>query len=96
MSRTLYDLSAADGRRFSPYCWRAKLALAHKGLDAATVPVAFTEIPAILGGGQTTVPVLDDGGRIVRDSFAIAEYLEVPVRTGRRCSAARAGGARRG
>jgi glutathione S-transferase len=76
MSRTLYDLSAADGRRFSPYCWRAKLALAHKGLDAATVPVAFTEIPAILGGGQTTVPVLDDGGRIVRDSFAIAEYLE--------------------
>ncbi len=76
MSRTLYDLAAADGRRFSPYCWRAKLALAHKGLDAATVPVGFTEIPSILGGGQTTVPVLDDGGRVVRDSFAIAEYLE--------------------
>jgi glutathione S-transferase len=76
MSRTLYDLAAADGRRFSPYCWRAKLALAHKGLDAATVPVAFTEIPAILGGGQTTLPVLDDGGVVVRDSFAIAEYLE--------------------
>lgn len=76
MSRILYDLVAADGRRFSPYCWRAKLALAHKGLGVTTAPVAFTEIPAILGGGQTTVPVLDDGGRVVRDSFAIAEYLE--------------------
>jgi glutathione S-transferase len=76
MSRTLYDLAAADGRRFSPYCWRAKLALAHKGLDVVTVPVGFTEIRAIPGGGQTTVPVLDDGGRVVRDSFAIAEYLE--------------------
>lgn len=74
--RKLYDLAAADGRRFSPYCWRAKLALAHKGLEVETVPVRFTGIAAILGGGQTTVPVLDDGGRIVRDSFAIAEYLE--------------------
>jgi glutathione S-transferase len=76
MTRTLYDLAAADGRRFSPYCWRTKLALAHKGLDYETVPIGFTEIPAIPGGGQTTVPVLDDGGKVVRDSFAIAEHLE--------------------
>jgi glutathione S-transferase len=74
--RKLYDLVAADGRRFSPYCWRAKLALAHKGLDFETVPVPFTGIAALPGGGQTTVPVLDVGGRLVRDSFAIAEYLE--------------------
>jgi hypothetical protein len=29
----LYDLAAAEPeRRFSPYCWRIKMALAHKGL----------------------------------------------------------------
>lgn len=71
----LYDL-AASGRRFSPYCWRARLSLARKGLPYETVPVAFTEIPTILDGQQKTVPVIDDGGRIVRDSWAIAEHLE--------------------
>ena len=31
---TLWDLAGAeDDRRFSPYCWRVKMALAHKGLE---------------------------------------------------------------
>ncbi|MDE1903950.1 MAG: glutathione S-transferase N-terminal domain-containing protein, partial [Alphaproteobacteria bacterium] len=35
----LFDLAGADDdRRFSPYCWRVKLALAHKGLPVETVP----------------------------------------------------------
>ena len=34
------------------------MALAHKGLDYETVPVAFTEIPAIEGGSTATVPLL--------------------------------------
>jgi Glutathione S-transferase, N-terminal domain len=34
MAIKLYDLAAAeDDRRFSPYCWRAKMALKHKGLE---------------------------------------------------------------
>lgn len=72
----LYDLAAADGRRFSPFCWRIKMALAHKGLAFETVATPFTAIADIPGGGHRTVPVLDDGGRQVRDSFAIALYLE--------------------
>lgn len=72
----LYDLAGADGRRFSPYCWRARMALAHKGFEPETIPTGFLEIARIGGGGETTVPVLEDGGRRIRDSFAIADYLE--------------------
>jgi hypothetical protein len=33
MGMQLYDLAGAESeRRFSPYCWRIKLALMHKGL----------------------------------------------------------------
>jgi glutathione S-transferase len=77
MSRTLYDLAGADpALRFSPYCWRTKLALAHKGLDAETVPWRFTEKDVIAFSGQGRVPVLVDGERTVFDSWAIANHLE--------------------
>ena len=76
MTILLYDLSGRDDRRFSPYCWRTRMALAHKGLGFETKPTRFTEIPEICGGGQPTVPVLDDGESIVGDSFHIAEHLE--------------------
>lgn len=72
----LHDLAGLDDLRFSPYCWRAKFALAHKGLSCETVPTGFTGIATVAGGGHATVPVIEDGGRVVRDSFAIAEYLE--------------------
>lgn len=74
---TLYDLAAAEPeRRFSPYCWRTKLALAHKGLSATTIPWRFTEKDAIAFSGQGKVPVLVDGERVVSDSWEIAAYLE--------------------
>ena len=76
MSRQLYDLTAADGTRFSPYCWRVKLALAHKNLKYETVPWHFTEKEAIAASGQEKVPVLQDGPNIVSDSQIIADYLE--------------------
>lgn len=76
MGIVLYDLAASGGRRMSPFCWRAKYALAHKGLDFETVPTRFTEIPKICGGGQKTVPVIEDAGRTVADSWKIAEHLE--------------------
>jgi glutathione S-transferase len=75
-TRVLYDLSGTGDRRFSPYCWRVKLALAHKGLAFETHAVPFTGIPALLGGRFKTVPILDDGGTVVADSLAIADYLE--------------------
>ena len=74
--RRLYELQGANDLRFSPYCWRTRLALAHKGLDAEYVPVRFGEKDKIAFSGQQKVPVLDDSGHVVADSFAIAKDLE--------------------
>lgn len=77
MAIRLYDLCAAESeRRFSPYCWRAKLALRHKGLEVDTIPWKFTEKEVIARFGAKTVPVIVDGERAVADSWAIAEYLD--------------------
>jgi glutathione S-transferase len=77
MARTLYDLAGADeDRRFSPYCWRVKMALAHKGLSFESVPWRFTEKDAIAFSSQGLVPVLVDDDRVVADSWAILQYLE--------------------
>jgi glutathione S-transferase len=77
MARILYDLAAADDkRRFSPYCWRTRMALAHKKLEVETVPWRFTEKAAIAASGQGLVPVLVDKDRWIADSWNIANYLE--------------------
>ncbi len=77
MSVILYDLAGADpALRFSPYCWRTRMALAHKGLPAETVPWRFMDKPRLAAYGSERVPVIVDGERAVTDSWAIAEYLE--------------------
>ena len=77
MSLRLYDLAGADpNRRFSPYCWRIRLALAHKRLPVETIPWRFTEKAEIAPSGSKTVPVLVDGDRWIADSWTIANYLE--------------------
>jgi glutathione S-transferase len=85
----LYELAGAEAeRRFSPFCWRVRLALCHKELPFETVPWRFTEKQAIAFSGQGRVPVMVDGeacaplggGRVVHDSWAIAEYLEATYR----------------
>ena len=77
MPITLYELAAADPAiRFSPYCWRTRLALAHKGLEVETRPWHFTETDKIAFSGQGKVPVLVDGATVVSDSWAIAAYLD--------------------
>jgi len=73
----LYDLAGAeDDLRFSPNCWRIKMALEHKGLAAETIPWRFVEKDAIAFSGQKAVPVLVDGSKTVSDSWEIARYLE--------------------
>jgi glutathione S-transferase len=77
MSLKLYELVGADaGRPFSPFCWRTRMALAHKGLSAETIPWCFTEKEAIAPHKSDKVPVLLDGETSVVDSWAIANYLE--------------------
>ena len=77
MTLRLYDLAGADpNRRFSPYCWRIRLALAHKRLAIETIPWRFTEKAEIAPSGSKTVPVLVDGDRWIADSWTIANYLE--------------------
>lgn len=77
MSLKLYDLALADSEiRPSPFCWMAKFALLHKGLDFETVPVGFAEKSAYPDPEYARVPVLVDADEIVRDSAAIAAWLD--------------------
>lgn len=77
MPIVLYDLAGADpALRFSPYCWRTRMALAHKGLAVETVPWRFTDKEVIGFSGQGRVPVIRDGATVVSDSWEIAGYLE--------------------
>src|SRR2546423_4818887 len=77
MPITMYDLAGIEAeRRFSPFCWRAKMALAHKGLAVETVPWRFTEKDKLPKPNDGRVPVIVDDGRVVHDSSAIADYLE--------------------
>jgi glutathione S-transferase len=77
MTIIMHDLAGADpALRFSPYCWRTRMALSHKDLGIETIPWRFTEKAALAFSGQGRVPVIRDGDRVVSDSWAIAEYLE--------------------
>lgn len=76
MTIRLYELTTADGRALSPFVWRIKYALAHKGLDFEALPVGFTEIPKLCGGKYKTVPIIEDRDATVCDSWAIADYLD--------------------
>lgn len=77
MTITLYDLAGAEeDRRFSPFCWRTRMALAHKGLAVEALPWHFTETDKITFSGQGKVPVIVDGGTTVFDSWTIADYLD--------------------
>jgi glutathione S-transferase len=78
MGIILYELAGEDpSLRFSPYCWRTRLALAHKGLEVETIPWRFTEKDVIAPPVQGRVPVIVDGGRWISDSWAIATDLEL-------------------
>lgn len=79
-----YDLLGADNRRYSPFCWRTRMALYHKGLPFEVVPVGFTDKDKIAFSGQGLVPVIVDKARnagggadkVVCDSWQIACYLD--------------------
>lgn len=75
--RTLYELCGAQPDCiFSAYSWRVRLTMGLKGLDFMAKPTPFTQIPKILDGSHTKVPVLIDGDKIITESFDICTYLE--------------------
>jgi hypothetical protein len=63
----LYELVLDNGCPVSPYVWRIRYALAHKGLSCETVPLGFTEISRAFSDRFKTVPE--------RRSLCFVEYL---------------------
>jgi glutathione S-transferase len=77
MTIKLFELSGSDPeRRFSPYCWAIRMALAHKGLDVQTIPWRFMDKEVLAPSGQSKVPVLVHGDKWLFESWDIANYLE--------------------
>ena len=72
----LWELGGRGERRYSLFSWRTRMALAHKGLAFEPRPVAMSDKAAIAFSGGKTVPVIQDGEQVVRDSWQIAEHLE--------------------
>lgn len=77
MTRVFYELCGIDEElRFSPFCWRVRYALAHKGLEVEARPWRFTDKEALAFANYDKVPVLVDGETVVTDSYEILRYLD--------------------
>jgi glutathione S-transferase len=72
----LWELAGRDDVRFSTFSWRTRMALHHKGLNFKIHPVAVSDKQAIAFSGQTKVPIVKAGDRVVSDSWQIAVFLE--------------------
>ena len=77
MTLKLFELVGTDETRpFSPFCWRTRMALAHKGLGGGNDSVVLYREGSDRPAQSEKVPVLLDGENAVVDSWVIANYLE--------------------
>lgn len=77
MALTFYERVGFEGRRPSPFSWRIRYALAHKGIDFDVHPVRFADVETIRRlSGQPLTPIIDDSGRVTHETWDIANYLE--------------------
>jgi glutathione S-transferase len=77
MTLIMYERIGHEGRRPSPFSWRIRYALAHKGLEPEFRHVRFADVETIRSlSGQHFVPIVTDGNRVIHDSWNIACYLE--------------------
>jgi glutathione S-transferase len=61
----------------STNCERVGIALAHKGIEAQSVLIEYSNrAPVEAISGQGLVPVIEDAGEVVHDSVAILRHLE--------------------
>jgi glutathione S-transferase len=73
----MYERIGHEGRRPSPFSWRIRYALAHKGVEPQFRCVRFADVETIRTlSGQHFVPIVTDGDRVIHDSWNIACYLE--------------------
>jgi glutathione S-transferase len=62
---------------WSTNCERVGLALAHKGIEAQSVLIEYSNrAPVEAISGQGLVPVIEDAGEVINDSVAIIRHLE--------------------
>jgi glutathione S-transferase len=74
---TLYELAAPPGVScWSPYVWRVRMVLRHKGLGFRSVPVNLTRLDAVPTDNVKGLPVLHARGQFVHDSWRITCFLE--------------------
>lgn len=71
----LYELAASDGRLFSPPCWRSRLVLEWHKLKFTSVPTSYTAIKKVAEGQFTTLPIFQDGEKMMADSWEINKHL---------------------
>jgi len=71
----LHELSARDDTRFSPFCWRTRWGLWHKGLPFTSAHIGFPDI-GTLGGKLRTVPAVRIGDTFIEGSWNIALFLD--------------------
>jgi glutathione S-transferase len=77
MALIFHERVGLNGRRISPFSWRIRYALAHKGLQPTVVPARFADVERIRRlSGQHFVPIIEHDEKVVHDSWAIACYLE--------------------
>ena len=77
MTIHLFDLTDASHQIFfSPYCWRVKMAMKHKGLSFKSIPWHFTDTDKLPDGAGKRVPVIVDGTNSMGESSDIAAYLD--------------------
>ena len=77
MALIFHERVGLEGRRISPFSWRIRYALAHKGLQPTVVPTRFADVERIRAlSGQQFVPIIEHDDIVVHDSWSIACYLE--------------------
>ncbi|MCR9174770.1 MAG: glutathione S-transferase N-terminal domain-containing protein [Alphaproteobacteria bacterium] len=73
----LYERAGLEGRCPSPICWRARIALAQKGIDHERIQVTFADVGKLQDAtGAREVPVLKLTGELVVGSDDIAAALD--------------------
>jgi glutathione S-transferase len=77
MALVFHERVGLGERRISPFSWRIRYALAHKGLDPQVIPTRFADVERIRRlSGQHMTPIIEDDGVVVHDTWAIACHLE--------------------